>query len=387
MTMRTAIQAAHSVPIQHTEKGLAYMRWRKALDRKLRSASPKDLQKWKEANLEFIAGAMRAKGFDVHQFATKGVLPSDVHEDAILTSLSTQYANDEFIGERLMPVAPVTKKSDKYYTYNKRDRFAFPDDKIGYRSSPNELNEGRGTDNYSVEDFGYMNFLDLDTVQQQDAPLNEMVDVVEAINEGMALRRELRLAAILNAAGSFGSNTAAATTAWDTAVSGGSIIEDCLAADAALWTGPNPTLKIAFTNLDVWNSGITNNPAVRDLFKNVEAGLTRMDQFARFFGWDMLLVGRAREDTANEGQTATYGRVWGDGSTGDNFGLLRVAVRPTTRSLHFGTTFREAGDPVTSEWFDPKIGKRGGFYAKVATSEDHKVVSSDTGFLITNVLA
>jgi hypothetical protein len=44
------------------------------------------------------------------------------------------------------------------------------------------------------------------------------------------------------------------------------------------------------------------------------------------------------------------------------------------------------GDPLTSEWSDPSVGKRGGVYARVAASEDQKVVAPDAGFLITSIL-
>jgi hypothetical protein len=94
---------------------------------------------------------------------------------------------------------------------------------------------------------------------------------------------------------------------------------------------------------------------------------------------DDILISRAREDTANVGQTATYARMM----TQKFFGILRVANRPTTRSLHFGSTFRMNGDPYTTEWPDPGIGKRGGVWSRVSVSEDHKVVAGDAGFLIT----
>jgi len=47
---------------------------------------------------------------------------------------------------------------------------------------------------------------------------------------------------------------------------------------------------------------------------------------------------------------------------------------------------RLRGDPVTQQWFDPNAGRSGGYYAKVATSEDHKIVAADTGYLLTSVI-
>lgn len=362
--------SASILPVQRTEKGVRYEKFitnvRNLLDGK------DEVQQRKAV----AAHDSLAKALGLGKY--KAITPSAVHVDTLLSTFSVMYANDEYIGERLMPVVPVDKRSNKFAVYTKKDRFAFPDDEIGMRSAPNELDASRTTDNYSVKDYGFMNYLDLEVMANEDAPLNEMIDLVESINEGIAFRREIRISTIVQASGNYGSNTANATTKWDTATTGGSIIADVLAADAGLFSGFSPTYKFGVTTLDNWNTCITANPAIRDLFKFVAEGLTTTQAFARYFGLDDILIGRARQDTANSGQTASYSRIW---ST-DFFAILRCAKRPTTRSLQFGSTFRSNGDPITTEWNDPKIGKRGGVYAKVAVSEDHKIVASDAGFFI-----
>lgn len=371
-----------SVPVQRTEKGLRYEKWIRAIREMLSGMSKKERELAKQANLDFIRGISNPRYTMPGEggMLERAVTPSAVHIDSTLSTLSVMYANDEYVGERLLGVASVSKRSDKYFKYDKRNRFAFPDDEIGSRASPNELNETRSTDNYSVRDYGYKNFLDLETIQNQDAPLDEMVDVVEAINEGIAFRREKRISSIVLNASNYGGNTAGASTKWDNAST--TIITDILGAMAALWTGPNPTKIVMVCGLEVWNKGIINSPAIKALFSYVRDGLATPQQVAAYFGIDELIIGRAREDTANEGQAASYNRIWAT----DNVAILRVAARPTTRSLQFGTTFREQGDPVAAQWTDPSIGKRGGIWAKVTVSEDHKIVAPDAGFLITDVL-
>jgi hypothetical protein len=370
------------LPIQRTERGLAYERFIHAVRQQLSSMTPAELDKAKRANLEFLRGLANPQYRPDLSPMERVVTPGAVHVDQVLATMSVMYANDEYIGERLMPPITVTKRSGKYAVYNKRDRFAFPDDLIGYRSSPNELEAGRTFDNYSLSDYGFKNYLDYETTQNQDAPLNEMVDVVEAINEGIAFKREKRILAILANAASYGGNSAAATSAWTVANTGGTVIEDIQAATSALWTGPTPTRKVGFCSLAVWNGGITNNPKIRELFKYTGAGLASTQQVANFLGLDDIYVSRAREDIANSGQAASYARML----TGNVFGIVAVAANPSARSLHFGSTFREQGDPFTTEWPDPGIGKRGGIWSRVSVSEDHKVVAPDAGFLLTGVV-
>ena len=368
--------------LQRTKRGVAFQRWSDELRNLLDGRTPEDQRKLAAANETFIRGLGRPQ-HGMNSDVTKAVTPTAVHVDALMSTFSVMYANDEYIGERLMPPVTVAKRSNKFATYNKRDRFAFPDDEIGHRAQSNELDEGRSTDNYSVTDYGFKNFLDLETAENEDAPLNEMVDLVESINEGIAFKREKRILTIVTTAGNFGSNTADATTEWDaTSPAGGTIVADLLAARSALWQGRNPTMKIGYCPLNVWNTCIANNAAIRDLFKYVAEGLAVTTQVARYFRLDDILITEAREDTANIGQTASYARM----VTADVFGIIAAARNPSPRSLHFGSTFRMRGDPYTTQWTDPSVGKRGGIYARVAVSEDHKIVSADAGYLITDAI-
>lgn len=352
---------------------------------------------------EILQSQRTAKGLRYEQFVTnlkslsqekkdraggplwhsKAVAPGSVHTNTLLSNLSVMYANDEYIGEQLIPPVPVSKRSDVFATYPKRERLAYPEDLIGSRSAPNELNASRSTDNYSVKDYGLMDFVSQDTIDNQDAVFDEMLDLIENLNEGIAFRREKRLATILTTTTNFGSNTATLSGAdqWDHA-SGGDPIKRIQDAKAALWQGRGPTDLVGYTSLEVLNV-LARHPAIRDLFKYTgPEGLATADQIAKYFGLSKLLVASSREDTANDGQTASYSRIWGK-----HFGMVRVARRPSKRMAAFAATFRMNGDPVTTQWFDQKPGKQGGFYGKVGVSEDHKIIAADTGYLYASVIS
>jgi len=366
-------------PLQRTEKGLRFEKWYDQLRNLLDSRDPVVQRKALAANEAFCRGIgmPRSTGKEL----TKAITTNNVHVDAVLSTFSVMYTNDEYIGERLMPVVEVEDRGGIFYKYPKRERFAYPDDSIGHRGRANEIDATRETDNYAVQDYGFSNFLDLDAMYHEDAPLNEMLDLLEAINDGIAFKREIRIATIVQTSGNYGGNTAGAQSKWDTANTGGSIRSDIPAAESALWRGRNKTRKIAVTTIENWNTCILNNPALLDAIKYTQTGILTPTLVANFFGLDDLLIGRARQDTANIGQSASYSRIWGS----DFFAVLSVATRPSIRSLHFGTTFRVRNDPVTTQWLDPGVGKRGGIVARVAVSEDHKVVAGDAGFLISDV--
>jgi hypothetical protein len=308
----------------------------------------------------------------------KALTPGSVHVDTTLANLSIQYKNAEYIGTQLMPIVTVAHLSDRYFVYDKRSRLAYPDDALGARASANELNENLTTDNFSCKPYGYKEYVDNLTLKNQTAPLDEMVDVIANLNEGIDFREELRIASILTTAGNFGSNTTTlGSSAYWTVAATSSPVTDIQNAAAALWMGRGATRLVGYTSLNVWNA-LVRNPSILDLFKYTRPGLAQKAEIAAVLGLDDILVSSARKDTANEAQAASYSRIWGD-----VFGIVRVASSPGIRTAGFGYTFR-FGQKDTNEWFDPTVGPLGGFYGRVSVVEDHKVVAADTGFLITN---
>jgi hypothetical protein len=351
---------------QRTPQGRRYQNWMAELRHQM-ATDPK------------FAEHRRAEGREI-----RSVAPGQVHSNVFMSNLSVQYKNDEYIGEQLMPVVPVMHRSDAFPTYNKRDRTNVPDDAMASRSDANELNETRGSDNYSVVDYALKNHVPHTTVENEDNVFDEMVDIVESVNEGLALKREIRIATVLTTTANYSaSNTTTLSGAnqWNDA-SGGNPIKNLQDALAACWSGFGPGEFVGFCSLDVWNV-LARHQSTLDLFKGTMPGLTKMDRLAQELGLARILVGAARYDTANIGQsTASYSRIWGK-----HFGIVRVAKRPTIRNASFGYTVRMKNDPTTRQWFDASKGAKGAYFAQVAVSEQHKICAADSGYLIYNAIS
>jgi hypothetical protein len=354
-------------------KAAQYEDYRSRLDYAMSSSDPRIQTELERAN----------KGLaQLNSYRYKDIPHATVHQNATLSNMSVMYANEEYIGEQLAPPLVVGKQSDVYYIYGQNDRLAYPDDELGPRGQANEVQESRTTDSYLTRPYGYQNFVSAMTLANQDAPLNEMIDLTEAVNEGIAFRRELRLATLLTTSANYGTNTAAiaAGNRWDTA-SGGNPIADLQNARKSLWSGRGPGEVKGFTSLDVFLQ-LSRHPGILELFKfnGNSPGLATPDMLARWFDMSTLLVGKARQDTAVEGQTPSYSRVWSN-----VFGMVRVARRPSIRNASFAMTFRH-GNPLSTQWFDQTIGHGGGFFSKVSVSEQHKGIAADTGYLLTTVI-
>ena len=315
--------------------------------------------------------------------AIKDANYGNVHSDQVLSTISVQYRNQDFIGTQLMPVISTKSPSGKYYTYNKRDRLAAPDDAVGIRTAPNEIADtARTLANYTTDPYALKDFVAERTLQAQDAPLDEMVDLVASVNDAIDLREEKRIAAILTSPSAFVGNTLAlgGTAQWSDP--GSDPVGAITGARDGLWSGPGGATKlVGYCGLAVYNMIRRHAKIVAD-FKHV-AGLKLVtrQQLAEYLELDDLIVGRAWEDTANDGQAASYSRIWGK-----VFGIIRIAQSPGIRTAGFGYTFR-FGQKVTTQWYDPAPGVEGGYHCKVGVEEGHMVVAPDAGFLFTGAIA
>lgn len=353
-------------PLHRTARGTKYLAMKNAV-----------LDLGGDGDPEAVATKLRANEELLEQ---RDLRPGNVHTNTVLQSLSVMYKNDEFIGEELMPVMTTGgKQSGVFYTYNKRDRFAYPDDSMADKTDAPELNQGRGTDTYSLSGRSLAEYLSQEVLNNQDAPLDELVDLQDNVLEGMMFRRELRIASAVQTAANYGSNTVAIAAAdrWDTASGGdpGAVVD---AAKKALWGGRGQTrLKIA-VSLDLHNV-LKRHPKILEFFKYSGGvpGFATRQMLAEFFEVDDYLVGSARKDTANEGQTASYSRIWGN-----SLSLTRVAAQVSTRCLHFGTTFQDLA-PQSYLSFEPKKGVRGAWYQKIGFFDQQKIVAADAGYLVT----
>lgn len=342
-----------------------------------------------ERYIRAIGAAVRAGGSSVKaanaSFARlKDVQPGTVHNNATLANVSVQYANESYIGEELLPIVTVGKKSDIYYIYDRRGRLAYPDDALGPRGEANEVSESRSTDTYACVTRGLQNYVDAETLENQDAPLNEMIDLTENLAEARAFKHEQRSATVLTTSGNYlAANTSAiaAGSRWDTA-SGGNPIKNIQDALSVIKIGRGPSDLVMWSSWDTFNV-LSRHPQILDLFKysGTAVGLATPNMIAGFFGISKYLVGKATQDTANAGQTLNETRMWGT----DYLGITRVARRPGIRTASFGYTFRH-GSIESQQWFDQRLGKRGGYFAKIAYSEDFKVIANNCAYLYRTVI-
>ncbi len=319
----------------------------------------------------------------VHTFA---VDPNAVHIDSPLPNVSIMYKNREMVADRVMPVVTVSKRSDKYFEYGASMAFDLAKtDVVGQLGQPAQASPSYSSSTYSVTDHALRDYVPIDTEANADSPLNPLIDATEHLNEMLALAREARVAAAVFLSSNYGSNYSALTSTdrWDDPAS--DVVSKVFAAITACQMRPNKWVM----GEQVFNA-LKNNPSIRQFLigrASTQIGPTPFfideDTLAKAFGFDEVVVGRAKYNSAVQGQTASYGWVWGKFSA-----FLYVPPSPGIRKASFGYTFR-FGTVETRSWFDQSLGIRGANVVQVGHSDAEKVLETGgkTGYLYATVVS
>ncbi len=308
-----------------------------------------------------------------------------MHIDSALSNLSVKYRNTANIWPAVLPVIPVKKRSDKYFIYNKADSFTLADDTVFPKAMPNEMDWGTSTGNYSVTDHAFGDWLPQEVIENADTPLQPEVDTNDYLNLLLDIAEEERVASLVFNTANYGGNTEtlSGTSQWNN--SGATPISDIQNAIESCF-GPDGRANTLVMGIDTWKA-LRIHPQILDAVKAATrlqssgGGVATRDEVATLFEVEKILVGRARYNTAKQGQTPAFARLWGK-----SLAALYVDPDPGIRSIMFGCTFVETQRQTMVDW-DPKRGVKGAQYIKVSWNSAEAVIASDCGYLIADATA
>jgi hypothetical protein len=319
---------------------------------------------------------------------------NSVHIDAILTNISVAYLQnqDNFIADKVFPVIPVDKKSNKYFTYTKNDWFRDE----AQRRAPGTESAGGGynlsTGTYSCDVFAFHKDVDDQTLANADTPLNPLREATEFVTRRLMLRRELQWVSDFFATSVWGTDvtgvagtpTAGQTKQWSDYTSSDPIsdIENAKSGILSATGMEGNTLVLGY---DVFKS-LKNHPDLVDRIKYTSSQTITTDMLAAMFDIPRVIVAKAVKATNNEGATEAYSFAHGKKAL-----LCHVAPQPGLLTPSAGYSF---------SW----TGVSGGLGATIGTSQfrmesiksdrveaemafDNKVIGSDLGYFWDSIVA
>ena len=320
---------------------------------------------------------------------------NDVHVDAILTNISIAYMQnrDNFIADKVFPVVPVDKKSDKFFTYTKNDWFRDE----AQRRAPATESAGGGynlsTDTYSADIWAFHKDVPDQIVANADAPLNPLREAAEFVTHRLLLRRELQFVTDFMSAGVWGTTIAGTAgtatpgtfaTQWSNYTSSDPI-EDVEAGKAEILSNTGMEANTLVLGYEVFRQ-LKNHPDLVDRIKYTSSQTITADMIAAMFDIPRVIVSKAIKATNNEGATQAYAFA-----TGKTAMLCHVAPNPGLMTPSAGYTFSWTGvsgglgQVIGTSQFRMDSIRASRVEAEMAF--DNKVIGADLGYFWNNIVA
>jgi hypothetical protein len=319
---------------------------------------------------------------------------NSVHVDAILTNISVAYLQrqDNFIADKVFPVVPVDKKSDKYFVYTKNDWFRDEAQRRadGTESAGSGYNLETGT--YSADVFAFHKDVGDQTLANADAPLNPLREATEFVTHRLLLRRELQFVSDFfttgvwgtDIAGVAGTPTTGETKQWSD-YTASDPIDNIEAAKSQILGNTGMEANTLVLGYDVFRA-LKNHPDLVDRIKYTSSQTITEDMLARMFDLDRVLVAKAVKATNAEGVSDAYSFAYGKAAA-----LYHVAPNPGLLTPSAGYQFSWTGvsggigSTIGVSSFRMESLKAERVEAEMAF--DNKVIGSDLGLFWNTIVA
>jgi hypothetical protein len=321
--------------------------------------------------------------------------PQQVHIDQALTNLSVAYIQkeDSFVADKVFPIVPVQKQSDRYFVYKREDFFR---DEAQERAAGTESAGGDyGIDNtpsYFARKWAYHKDVTEDERTNADSPLAPDQDATEFVSAKLLLKRETEWAKNYFTSGVWGHEAEGVSQnpsdsqilQWDNADS--VPIDDISNAKVqiAQTTGYDPNVLVL--GYPVFNA-LKNHPTILDRIKYTERGIVTADLLAALFEVDKVVVAKAVKNTAPRGASEANEFI-----LGKNALLAYAAPNPGLRQPSAGYIFAWTGLEGAGSYGNrivripmPWLGI-GTERIEGEMAFDAKVVGADLGFFFSQVV-
>ena len=311
---------------------------------------------------------------------------ADVHIDAALTDFSVAFFQDadKFVARQFSPVVPVGKQSDKYFIYDKAETLRTDAVKRAPGTEAAVRNYKLSTGNFFCDVYSIASDVSEQIRANSDPALDPEEDAAKLTMGDIMMRMEVDFAA-----------AAFATSIWDTNVVG--------TTNFVKWNDPSsvPITDIS-TGIETIGDNTGFDPNVLLLGSNVWAKLRHhpdiiarlpdsspriatKDFLANLLDIEKVLVAKAVRNSAEEGATASIGRI-----LGENALLAFVDPNPGLRSATAMRTFVWSGllgstDGIRTKRMD--IAHKDAF-PRVETDAafDFKVTASELGYFFSDAV-
>ena len=311
--------------------------------------------------------------------------PIEYVKDELLTRIAVDYANASLIADRVFPRVDVDKETGSYYVYDK-SKFTIEEDLRSGIARANRVDYGMSMANYGPL---LEHSLEQGITDREKKLMGEDRARRNATNNVMAkimLRHEKAVADILTNTSVVTQNvTLSGSDQWSAAAgaSNDPFADIQLALDTIDATGIATDRKVLVLGYQVW-SVLRNHNLVTARLGNAALKVpASLEQLAALFDVDEVIVGRAKYNTAKEGQTASLGYVWGKNAI-----VLQMSSEAALERVNPGYTLQLATDGNSARYvdrWDDRAQKTE--FVRANDYFEAKLVAAEAAYLIKNAVA
>ena len=301
-----------------------------------------------------------------------------VHQDAVLSNLAEQFGQGGlWIADQVLPVLQVKKESDKYYKFYLKDiatRIGRTQRADGAEAAESDYDLTTST--YQCEEYALRGLVTDRSRSNADQPLSMEEDTLHFLTENLLLDREMRVAAAVFNTSTFASYYSALSgnDCWDVYTDASSDpLEDMEVAKKSVLQNAGKMPNTVIMGYEVFEH-VRRHPEILDIVKYggtpADPAVIGEPELAKAFGVDKVLVGKSVYNSNTEGQTASYGFVWGKYCM-----VAYIAPTPPRKGVTLGCTFRAQSFNVSRYRED----KRKGDMLEVSMIDDEVIITTGAG--------
>ena len=321
------------------------------------------------------------------RWACSYIYGRDIHIDVPLSNMAVQaFRQGNLVGQRLFPVVPVGKQSDKYYTIQKADWMRLPDtDERAPKNTPRRIEFSVSSDSYFAKNYALAAEAAFEDLANQDNAIRLRERNIQLVTSRLALGMEKRIASKVTSITNCGSGIALTGTAKWSNYTNSNPLADVTTGHAFMRSNTGIRPNVAIIDFDTLQI-LKRHPVLLDMYKYTDGGMVTMDQIKASFEVSEIIVAEAIYNNAKEGAAATMTNIWG------NVCLLAyvdtAAAGPETATYGLGYRWTDPllGQPMAARVYDdPDPGKRVEIQ-EASYYQDEKIVAQQLSYLVKDTL-
>lgn len=296
---------------------------------------------------------------------------SSVHIQVPLTNYAQGYGFPDMVAERVLPVIPVQKETDKYYKFNKEEL----QDQNTLRADgdpASEMTWDVTSAAYIAEEYAMRKLVTDRVMRNADAVIKPKMTSVKKLKRVLMIAQERRVQALVQSTTHI-TNNGGVGTKWD-AASGMNIRKDVDTAKDSLRRTAGVMANAML--IDYASAQAVMRYLMTTAYTTFAEWLDKNELPPVLWGLETI-VGGAVRNTANAAATESLADIWTD-----NVLIFHKDPDPDPESPGLGYIFR-AQDFQVIEY---RVDERKGVMEEVSVIEDEVITHAAAGYLITDVL-